>query len=291
MTHARPLCRRGAAKGFHRACRKLVCVQARLHVAFLLAVASAFPVEHGADELRTALKDAQGYLEATRPGAERFLALCGPYAPLDLELRGRHTPREGAETKNFFLGATGFAAGLPPDRIQQLVRGFFQRNGRLQGKESWAAALPAQRALLEKFGALRVPVLAVWGTDEYRVGDLFKVGEEWWTCAPSASLGLAPWGERTTVPDPVASGSAAARDVLAGRPVVEEMRRLGVRALVRMPSGAVRVVQDGIADNESGNLFLPGDAAAPKRGDELTDGKTLLHVEPIAPGVLYYLAG
>jgi hypothetical protein len=58
-----------------------------------------------------------------------------------------------------------------------------------------------------------------------------------------------------------------------------------------MPSGAVRVVQDGIADNEAGSLFLPPDGAAPGRGDELTDGKALLHVEAIAPGVLYYLAG
>ena len=80
------------------------------------------------------------------------------------------------------------------------------------------------------------------------------------------------------MPDPLATGAAAARDVLAAKPIVEEMRRIEIRALVRMPSGAVRVVQDGIADNEAGSLFLPPDGAAPGRGDELTDGKALLHI-------------
>jgi hypothetical protein len=58
-----------------------------------------------------------------------------------------------------------------------------------------------------------------------------------------------------------------------------------------MPSGAVRVAQDGVADNEVGTLFLPAESAAPKRGDELSDGKSIVHVEQIGPGVFYYLAG
>jgi len=89
----------------------------------------------------------------------------------------------------------------------------------------------------------------------------------------------------------LATGTAAAGDVRAALPLLEEMLRQGIRALVRMRSGAVRVVQDGIADNEAGSLFLPPQGAVPQRGDELTDGKVLLHVEEIAPGVLYYLAG
>jgi hypothetical protein len=249
-------------------------------------------VERGAEELRAALRDAQTYLEARRPGLERFRELSQPYAPLDLELRGAHSSQEGASTKNFFLGAAGYAAGLPPDRIQALVRGFFERHGKLQAKAGWVAQTAAQRALVERFRALgRASVLAAWGTDEYRVGDVFKVGDEWWTCTPSASLGLAPWGSRTTLQDPLATGAAAATDVLAAKPLLQEMRRLGIRALVRMPSGTVRVVQDGIADNETGSLFLVGDATPPRKGEELSDGKALLHVEAVGPAVLYYLAG
>jgi hypothetical protein len=252
----------------------------------------SFPLERGADELRRALKDAQGYLEAARPSAARFSALAQPYGPLDLELRGAHTAEEGGSVKNFFLGAAGYASGLSPADIQGMVRGFFTRHGRLAGKTAWLASLPAQRDLVARFRTLDgAAVLAQWGADEYRVGDLFKVGDQFWTCAPTPTLGLAPWGERTQVEDPLVAGTAAAASIRAAEPVLAEMRRLGVRALVRMRSGAVRVVQDGIADNEVGTLFLPPEATPPRRGEELSDGKPLLHTEAVAPGVFYYLAG
>lgn len=272
----------------------------RLHGVTLVAVVlaapqapvPAFPIERGADELRAALKDAQAYLEGTRPTAARFASLAQPYAPLDLELRGEHTTQEASSVKNFFLGVAGYAAGLSPDRIQALVHGFFERHGRLAGKAAWLAQLPAQRALVARFHSLDpVQVLAQWGPDEYRVGDVFKVGETFWTTTPTSTLGLAPWGARSPIDDPLGSGAAVARGLVAAKPVLEEMRKLGVRAVVRMPSGGVRVVQDGIADNEVGTLFLPGEATPPGRGEELSDGKPVLHVEAVAPGVYYYLAG
>ena len=251
-----------------------------------------FPIERGADELRAALKDAQVYLEATRPSLARFAGLAQPYAPLDLELRGTHATREAAEVKNFFLGAAGYSAGLPPDQIQELVRAFFKRHGRLAGKAAWLASLPEQRALVARFRALpQLGVLAQWGSEDYRVGDLFKVGDQFFTATPSPTLGLVPWGTRVTLDDPKATGAAVVRDVAAAAPLLVEMRRLRVLALVRMPSGAVRVIQDGVADNEVGTLFVVAGGAVPKKGEELTDGKPVLHAEAVADGVYYYLAG
>jgi hypothetical protein len=232
------------------------------------------------------------YLKTSPVTSERFLVLARPYGPLDLEVRGEHTADEASAVKNFFFGVAGASAGQNDQAILGASLGFFQRYGGGGGRPAWTEQLEAQRSLVQRFRALgTVSVLAQWGDNEYRIGDFFRLGKEAWVCRPSTILGLCPWGAHSAVEQANVDSFLPETERSAARAILEEMAKLGIGAIVRQPSGAIRVVQDGIADNEVGTLFIAPDAPDPKAGDELSDGKSLQWSDRLGPGAFYYLAG
>ena len=246
------------------------------------------PIARGQDELRAAMIEITRYVKAESVSASRFSVLTRPYAPLDFEIRGSHTPEEASAVKNFLFGAAGAAVSLDGQTILAYSVHFFRRYADRQGKDAWAVHLEGHRALVERFRALKdVAVIARWAAGEYRIGDEFGLSTKSWAGRCSDLLGLCPWAGAS----PNGKGNAlsvAQQD--AARSILQEMEILGIPAMVRQSSGAVRVVQDGVADNEVGTLFLASGIADPRVGDELTDGKEIAWLDRLAPGVFYYLA-
>jgi hypothetical protein len=211
-----------------------------------------------------------------------------PFAPLDLQVR-KTTYEHAAELRLFYFGVVGASTtGADPlGSFNAYACGEKCVSGRMALAE---ASYRQLKPLVESFRALAaLKILAVWSKGEdYRVNDVFRIGGAHILAQPSSLMGFVPSGQWLPIenmPDYLRSVSIEP-DGLSS--LLRLLRASGVTALVRDPHDTIRVIFSGIATDEAGVLYS-GKAAPPHSvGEKLIDGRMVVLIRALAPGVYFY---
>lgn len=215
-----------------------------------------------------------------------YVALSGPYAPLDLHVTRAADAAEASALQRFWLGVSGAKLGVD---VQRLTSGFHCGSLCVARRKAIAIeSLVALRGIVATFWRMpNLTILAHWGQPQsFRVNDVYVVGGQPREAEPSAEMGFVPSGRWTDV-DFEAAMTAQGLDATA---VVRLLGRLGdsrARALVRSGAGSVHAFIAGIGSDRSGVVFQTPDVPAPKVGDQV-GGATYVMVERLEPGAFYF---
>lgn len=217
----------------------------------------------------------------------QYLALAGPFAPLDLQVtRGRAS--DASLLKNFYLGVCGAALQIDTAR---LAGAFHCGPGCTARRRAHASDRLGQLAELVR--TLRktknVGLIAQWGRPgSFRVNEMFKLGSWVREAIPSPKFGLIPSGEWNEYATVELYFSTRGIDGPATLALVHQAEELGVGAVARLTDGAVAVLIVGLGDNLSGVLFQEPGQSAPQPGEQLQNGVEYKVVLKLKPGVYYF---
>ena len=251
----------------------------------LLASGQEFPVPRAEAEFRELLPFVQGWGAANRGDLELFRRWAMPFGPLDLEIR-EGTADEAEALRSFYLGVAGGVFGIDS---AALAASFHCGNDCVKYRKGEVLRVLADlHGIVSEFRVCPgVRLIAQWGwLTEFRINDLYQIENQARLTKPSRTMGLVPSGNWMTVEDPEEFIRKLGADPARVRKIVSEMRAHSIAAIVR-EEAYIRVVQVGIGDNEAGVLF-GGDAAPYKDGQKLRDGRRVIVIEPLKPGVYYY---
>jgi hypothetical protein len=261
----------------------------------LLTVARAedpepsFPVPRAEREFRQLIAFPRG-AGANGPMEPReYLALAGPYAPLDLQVTRARDASEASLLKNLYLGVCGHFLNIDTARLANAFH---------CGPECTRRRKAYATERLDRFSALagslrkvrNVVLVAQWGQPgSLRVNDMFKLGGWVREAIPSPELGFVPSGQWHEYATLEAFFSARGIDGPATLAIVESAGEAGAGAVVRLQDDAVRVfLPGGIGDNQAGLLFQDPSLAAPRVGATTPDGFETVVTETLSPGVYYF---
>ena len=245
----------------------------------------AGPLASG-DEFALAVRTASSLAAAHHGDTARFLTLVQPFGPADLSIATGKDPVGVARLRQFFYGAVMSAAGI--DRGWGLARHSCDRACSASRRAQLAPRAEAVAELAAHFRRLGAPsVVAVWPGGETRVDDVILSPDSARRLLRTAERGILPAGAAS-----LSDGGAAALETLGIHrasldSLARGMRAAGIAALAR-EGGDIRAVAAGsVSTREWGLVF--GDAPALKAGEVTADGRRVVTVESLLPGVHYYL--
>lgn len=213
-----------------------------------------------------------------------FQQLTKPMAPLDLNFKKPINDTDASNQSNYFYGVMGGAAGFKGDEINGLVSTFFKRYQPDSLPSGLIAKASAASELVIRFKQLpKITRVATWKKDSFRVNDIFIEDEKAtiYHCTGS----YLPCPEKTT--QQVSKLKAEnAKLVEEAKPLVEEMQRIGLVAIVKTDSGT-RAIIDGMADNEVGFYMLTQGGVLPK---EFEAGQDVIFSGYIKSNIYFYVA-
>jgi hypothetical protein len=249
--------------------------------------AQGFPVPRAEPEFRELLPFIQGWAQQNGGDEELFKRWSLPFGPLTIQVtKANHG--EASSLKNLYLGVS--AAAFKVDGLS-LANSFHcgpscveHRRADLKSKLGRIGPLVSQfRA------AVRIHLIASWGMgDDFRVNELFRVMGQQNLTQVSPIMGFVPSGAWHPVKDADVYIKSLGANPVKVREILKEMHDLSLSAIVAETGSVVRVVRLGIADNESGIFFVPGDVAPYKKGDKLSDGREVILIEKLEPRVYFY---
>jgi hypothetical protein len=252
-----------------------------------LLQAQGFPVPRAEPEFRELLPFIQGWAQQNAGDEELFKRWSLPFGPLSVQVtKANHG--EASSLKNLYLGVS--AAAFKVDG-RALVNLFHCGPSCVEHRRAdLKSKLPRIEPLVSQFRtAVRIHLIANWGMgDDFRVNELFRVMGQQNLTQASPIMGFVPSGTWRPVKDANGYIESLGANPAKVREILKEMRDLSLSALVAETGSVVRVVRVGIADNESGILFAPGDAAPYKKGDKLSDGREVILIEKLEPRVYFY---
>ena len=223
--------------------------------------------------------------------AADFLALAGPYAPLDLGVTKAADPDEASLLRNYYLGATARGTGVEVGVVAGLANAFHCgspcTDTRRESALEHMRALKDLAALLQRTKSVRL--VARWGQPgSFRVNDAFKLGNLVREAVPSATMGFIPSGTWKDYPDIKTFFATRGIPESSASLLLEALENAQALAAVRVSENVVQVVLSGIGDNQAGLMFQPPRHSIPKVGTKLEDGTELKVVQQLEPGVIYY---
>ena len=252
-----------------------------------LLQAQGFPVPRAEPEFRELLPFVHGWAQQNAGNEELFKRWSLPFGPLSIQVtKANHG--EASSLKNHYLGLSAAAFKVDGLALANLFHCgpscVEYRRADLKSK------LPRIVPLVSQFRAVvRIHVLANWGMgDDFRVNELFRVMGQQNLTQPSPIMGFVPSGVWHPVKDADGYIKSLGANPDKVHAILKEMRDLSLSALVADTGAVVRVARVGIADNESGLLFAPGDAEPYKKGDKLSDGREVILIERLEPRVYFY---
>jgi hypothetical protein len=252
-----------------------------------LLQAQGFPVPRAEPEFRKLLPFVHGWAQQNAGDEELFKRWSLPFGPLSIQVtKANH--REASSLKHLYLGVSGAAFKVDP---RALANSFHCGPSCVEYRRAdLKSKVPRIEPLVSHFRALvRIRIIANWGMgDDFRVNELFRIMGQQNLTQPSPIMGFVPSGVWHPVKDADEYLKSLGANPAKVREILKEMRDLSLPALVVDTGTVVRVVRVGIADNESGLLFARGDAAPYNRGDKLSDGREVILIEMLRPGVYFY---
>lgn len=252
-----------------------------------LLQAQVFPVPRAEPEFRELLPFIDGWAQQNAGNEELFKRWSLPFGPLSLQVtKANHG--EASSLKNFYLGVS--AATFKVDGLA-LANLFHCGPSCVEHRRAdLKSKLPRIEPLVAQFrAAARINLVANWGMgDDFRVNELFRVMGQQNLTQASSIMGFVPSGTWRPVKDTDGYIESLGANPAKVREILKEMQDLSLSALVTETGSVVRVVRVGIANNESGILFAPGDAAPYKKGDKLNDGREIILIEKLKPRVYFY---
>lgn len=253
---------------------------------------SDFPIPRAEKEFVALIPDLQDYCEhITQGDTKAFITAICQYGPLDLQVTKAASPAEASRLRYFHFGIAAAASKMPDELAQGLGRPFVDAPGHVEGRrQRLTKELPQIEKFVKQFGAVpQITLLAHWGfQDEYRVNDAFTMMGQTKEAIPSPVMGFVPSGRWKSYKSPQAyletiHVSKSTFDGLYGA-----FQPLLVAAVLRPAPGETEVIALGLANNTSGLLFVPSEAAKPVLGQHLANGETYSVVQPVKPGVYYF---
>lgn len=222
-------------------------------------------------------------------GGERvFRRMALPFAPLYLEIRSAASHKEGSDLMNFFFGYVGAGFGVKPDELAHKFH--CGRECIVRRRSALIDRLRQIEELVSIFRTMeKVRLLADWDTgDDLRINDLYRIAGRQRIARPSPVMGFVlsgTWEPVDSVDRYIESLGESPRKV---RGVLKTMRKLGIAAIVRDAGGVVRVVKEGMSDNESGLLFTVSEGSEYILGEKMKDGREVRFVQKLGPNVYFY---
>jgi hypothetical protein len=157
-------------------------------------------------------------------------------------------------------------------------------------RAAFAVRVEALRPIVSQLRPIsRVTVIAPW-PGGYRVDSVVVEDSAARTLEASREWGFRPSSTATLADggDAVFRNLGVARSALVA--LVAALRAEKLAAVVREPSGAVRLVDDrSVGNREWGLLFTEPREAVPTPGTVFADGRRLVAIDAIASGVHFYL--
>lgn len=245
------------------------------------------PVPRAEPEFRELLPFVQGWAQRNVGDEELFRRWSLPFGPLSLQVT-KASHGEASSLKNYYLGVSAAAFKVDP---LALANSFHCGPSCIEYRRAdLKSKLYRIGPLVSKFRtAASIHVIANWGLgDDFRVNELFRVMGQQNLSEPSTIMGFVPSGVWHPVKDADGYFKSLGANPAKVREILNEMQNLSLAALVADTGSVVRVVRVGIADNESGLLFAPGDAAPYKKGDKLNDGRKVILIERLEQRVYFY---
>lgn len=252
----------------------------------------AFPVPRAEKEFVALLPDLQDYCEhVTQSDRKAFITALCQYGPLDLQVTKAASPAEVSRLRFFHLGIAAAASKMPDELAQGLGRPFVDAPGHVEGrKQRLVKELPQIEAFVMRFNAEpQITLLAHCGfKDEYRINNTFTMMGQTKEAIPSPVMGFVPSGQWKSYPSP----QAYLDTIHVSKPTFDGLysafQPLLVAAVLRPTPAETEVIALGLANNTSGLLFVPNQAAKPVLGQRLPNGETYSVVEPVKPGIYYF---
>lgn len=245
-----------------------------------------FPVGRAKDEFLALVPHVKGYCGSINGDGEAFRRAVLPYGPMDLTvLKG--TTEEAEILRNLYLGIAGAACGVD---AQALATSFHcGRNCTAARKAELLAKIGLVKQAVRDFVALKgIEIVSQWGiAGEYRVDNIFVMMDQIKQTTPSPVMGFVPSESWTDVPDLRAYLRRKGVSEKIFDSIVLKLKALSLAAIVRDSQGT-RVVRVGIADNESGLLFLNVGAAAPTVGQRTRGGRRYVVVQELEKNLIFY---
>jgi hypothetical protein len=247
----------------------------------------AFPVPRAEREFSRLRSIVEGAAASGPMEVREYLALAGPFAPLDLQVASGGAS-DASLLKNLYLGLCGAALQIDTAR---LARDFHCGPDCTARRSAYASDHLEQ--LTELARALRktknVGLIAQWGRPgSFRVNELFKIGSSVREAIPSPEFGLLPSGAWNEFATAELYFSTRGIDGSATLALVHMAEELGVGAVARLVDGTVAVFIVGLGDNQSGVLFQEPSQSAPQLGGQLQNGLEYVVVRKLKPGVYYF---
>lgn len=258
----------------------------------LLSVAvlesATFPVARAAVEFRELLPHVSGYCERIQGDPEAFRRVVLPFGPLDLAVRNSRDWNEAKSLRGMYLGFAGRACNV--DALGLAASFHCGAECTVGRRVDVVSRLEVLRKLVSDFRRIpRVWVIGQWGWGgEYRVNDFYRMmGGQTNEAVASRVMGFVPskrwkrWSNERAFFESLGVGPESIESI------VRRMRDGSVAAVVRGDEGT-RVIRVGIAQNESGLLFMEANSALPALGTRGRDGRVYAVVEQVAQGVAFY---
>lgn len=216
-----------------------------------------------------------------------YVALGGPYAPLDLQITRAASAEESTTLQNFWLGVSGAKLGVDTMR---LAAGFHCGSVCVTRRKAIAVdSLKLLRGVVDTFWRMpNLTVLAQWGQPKsFRANNVYIAGPSVREAEPSPEMGFIPSGRWIDYADLDAAMTAQGLDTAQVLALLDRLWVTHGRALVRSGPETIRAVLSGIGDNESGVLFQRPDAPPPKVGESF-EGMEYVVVEQLEQGMFYF---
>ncbi len=241
--------------------------------------APALPTSASDKEVSEALAGQIALAEASRSEPGLFARLARPFGPLNLTMgdaAGADDLERADGLQNYAFGASGAAAGVNPAKLANDFH--CGPPCAKRRKAELLAALPQAQVVADQFAATKFKVIALW-PGALRVDDRVFGGV--YHLERTSILGLVVG--RLGPPPAGAPSAEAAR-------IETELRGTAATSVVRDEFGGIRLIhRESIGDNEAGLLFLTEAQARAVDGRQLPSGGHYLGVEPVAPGVYFYM--
>ncbi len=264
-------------------------IGARIGLAVVLASsidAPNFPVNRATNEFFALVPHVKGYCGAVRGDEEAFRHAVLPYGPMDLTV-SKGSNEEAEILRNLYLGIVGAACGVD---AQALVKGFHCGPSCTAARKSeLLSKLAPIKEVVKEFASLRgIDLVSQWGiVGEYRVDNLFAMMGQVKETNPSPVMGFVPSASWTDVADLRSYLNHKGVSEKAFESMLRKLKVLSLAAVVREDEGK-RVVRVGIADNESGLLFLNIGARTPTVGQRTRGGRRYVVVQELEKNLVFY---
>ncbi|HEV7730788.1 MAG TPA: hypothetical protein VGR62_01435 [Candidatus Binatia bacterium] len=248
---------------------------------------AAFPVPRAQVEFDTLvpLLDDTGAPSPMDPRI--YVALGGPYAPLDLQITRAASAEESSTLQNAWLGVSGAKLGVDTMR---LANGFHCGPVCVTRRKTIALeSLKHLREIVDTFWRMpNLTILAQWGQPKsFRANNVYIAGPSVREAEPSPEMGFVPSGRWIDYADLDAAMAAQGLDKARVLSLLDRLWETHGRALVRSGPDAIRAILGGIGDNETGVLFQRPDAPPPRVGESF-EGMQYVVVEQLDQGTFYF---